>query len=93
MLYGSAVWTMGRVDQISLQIWEGKTLRNIYDEKKGEGVWQRRNNKELEELYEVLNIVKVIKGQKMWWMAHLIRMQHSRMPKLLLESKVRARKR
>jgi hypothetical protein len=36
------------------------------------GQWQYRYNKELEELYNELNIVNVIKSSRMRWADHIV---------------------
>jgi hypothetical protein len=43
--------------------------------------WKSRTNRELEEMSKGENIVKWIKGQRISWLGHLVRMEEDRMPK------------
>jgi hypothetical protein len=38
-------------------------------------------NRELEEMSKGENVVKLIKGQRIIWLGHLVRMEKDRMPK------------
>jgi hypothetical protein len=57
------------------------TFRIIYGIKYEDGEWERRTNRELEELSKGENIVKWVKGQRISWLSHLERMEENRMPK------------
>lgn len=46
-----------------LQVWESKRLQTIYKGVNKDGVWRRRTNDEIEELYSHLNITAFRKGQ------------------------------
>jgi hypothetical protein len=43
--------------------------------------WKSRTNRELEEMSKEENIVKWIKGQRISWLGHLLKMEEDRMPK------------
>ena len=55
--------------------------RRICGPKYGNGEWESRTSRELEEISKGGNIVKWIKGQRISWLSHLERMEEDRMPK------------
>jgi len=55
-------WTVTKNDERRLSIFDRKILCRIYGLICEGGQWQKRYNRELEELYDVPNIVKVIKS-------------------------------
>jgi hypothetical protein len=58
-----------------------------------ERIWRIRTNKELRELYKVLDIVADIKRKRLEWIGHLLRMDHGRDVKKMFESKPEGRRR
>jgi len=48
------------------------------------GQWRNRYNRELEELYNEPNIVNVTKSSRLWWVAHVVRMDEKELPKKIL---------
>ena len=81
MAYGAEVWTMTKKEEQALLVFERKIFRRIYGPKHENGEWKIRTNRELEEISKGENIVKWIKGQKISWLGHLVRMEEDRMPK------------
>ena len=65
---------MTRKGEEALLIIERKILSRIYDPKYENGEWKSRTNQELEEITKGENIVRWIKGQRIWWLSHLERM-------------------
>lgn len=93
VVYGSEVWTLGIKEQTMLGVWERKILRKIYGGKRSAGGWERRTNKEIQELYREPDVVAVVKGQRLRWMGHIMRMSNDRIPKKLLQSNIGGRRR
>jgi len=62
-------------------VFKRKIFRRIYCPKYKNGEWKNRTNRELEEMNKGENTVKWIKGQRIWWLGHLERMEEDRMPK------------
>ena len=58
-----------------------KTLRKIYGPVKENKLWRIRRNDELEAIIKGENIVRFIKCQKIRWLGHIERMQHTAIPK------------
>ncbi|KAK9746346.1 hypothetical protein QE152_g6156 [Popillia japonica] len=67
--------------------------RKIYGGKKLNGEWERRTNKELEELFDEPNIVAVAKGQRIRWLGHMWRMPATRIPKRVWDHKLAGNRR
>ena len=81
MTYGAEAWTLTKKEEQALLIFESKIFGIIYGPKYGNGEWESRTNRELEEMNKGENIVKWIKGQRISWLGHLERMEEDRMPK------------
>ena len=93
VIFASETWTLGINTQKMLKIWERKVLRKIYGGKKTEDGWERRTNNELAELYHEPNIVAIVKGQRLRWFGHVMRMKEERVPKKILESGIGGKRR
>ena len=59
-LYGHEAWTLKEADRRVLGVLERKVLRSILGGKLEDGVWRRRMNHELYQVYKHADIVKVI---------------------------------
>jgi hypothetical protein len=59
-----------------LRVFENRVLRRIFGFKKDEvtGEWRKLHNEELNGLYSLPNIVRVIKSRRMRWAGHVARM-------------------
>jgi len=62
--YGAEARTLTKKEEQDLLIFERKIFRRIYGPKYGNGEWESRTNRELEEMSKGENIVKWIKGQR-----------------------------
>ncbi|KAJ3659052.1 hypothetical protein Zmor_010761 [Zophobas morio] len=58
--YGSEVWVMGVEVEQMIGVWERKVLRKIFGGRKVEGIWQRRTNAELYNLYNEPDVVRIV---------------------------------
>lgn len=61
--YACQTWVLKKSEIDLLERWERKIQRAIYGGVKIDGQWRRRNNKELEELYNEPKITTAIKAQ------------------------------
>ena len=70
--------TMG--EERKLRVFENRVLRRIFGPRSDEvmGEWRRLHNKELNDLYSLPNIVRVIKSRRMRWAGHVARMGKER---------------
>jgi hypothetical protein len=59
-----------------LRVFENCVLRRIFGPKRDEvtGEWRKLHNEELNGLYSIPNIVRVIKSRRMRWAGHVARM-------------------
>lgn len=87
VLYGCELWVLNQQEANKLEIWERRILRGIFGGiKDSDGLWRRRTNKEIREMYGKPTITQKIRKQRASWLGHVVRMNKNRMPKLLLES-------
>jgi len=63
-------------EEIKLRMFENMVLRRIFGPRRDEvtGEWRRLRNEELNDLYNLPNIVRVIKSRRMRWAGHVARM-------------------
>jgi hypothetical protein len=63
-----------------LRVFENKVLRRVFGPKRDEvtGEWRKLHNEELNDLYSLLNIVRVVKSRRVRWAGHVARMGEER---------------
>ena len=59
-----------------LRVFENRVLRRVFGPKRDEvtGEWIKLHNEELNDLYSLSNIVRVVKSRRMRWVGHVARM-------------------
>jgi hypothetical protein len=59
-----------------LKVFENRVLRRVFGPKRDEvtGEWRKLLNEELNDLYSLPNIVRVVKSRRMRWAGHVARM-------------------
>jgi hypothetical protein len=59
-----------------LEVFENRVLRRVFGPKRDEvtGEWRKLHNEELDDLYSLPNIVRVVKSRRMRWASHVARM-------------------
>lgn len=60
-LYGHEPWTLKKIDRRAFEAFERKVLRTITGGQLDNGIWRRRINHELYQVYRGMDIVKRIK--------------------------------
>ena len=57
-------------------MFENRALRRVFGPKRDEvtGEWRKLHNEELNDLYSLLSIVRVVKSRRMRWAGHVERM-------------------
>jgi len=68
VLYGCETWSLTLREERRLRVSENRLLSRIFGPKKDEvrGEWRKLHNEELNDLYSLLNIVRVIKLRTRW---------------------------
>lgn len=84
--YGSETWCLLEADKKRLRAFECGILRSIFGGVCESGVWRRRVNAELQNLYEDTDIVRFIKIGRLRWLGHTERMSATRGPRVLRDS-------
>ena len=61
-------------------MFENRVLRKVFGPKRDEvtGEWRKLHNEELNDLYSLPNIVRVVKSRRMRWAGHVARMREDR---------------
>jgi hypothetical protein len=59
-----------------LRVFENRVLRRVFGPKRDEGAgeWRKLHIEELNDLYPLPNIVRVVKSRRMRWAGHVARM-------------------
>ena len=75
VLYGCETWSLTLREERRLRV-----LRTVFGPKRDEvtGEWRKLCNEELNDLYSLPNIVRVVKSRRMRWAEHVARMGEDR---------------
>ena len=63
-----------------LRVFENRVLRRVFGPKRDDVTreWRKQHNEELNDLYSLPNIVRVVKSRRMSWAGHVARMGEDR---------------
>jgi len=80
VLYGCETWSLILREERRLRVFENRVLRKVFGPERDEvtGEWRKLHNEELNDLYSLLNIVRVVKSRRMRWAGHVARMAEDR---------------
>jgi hypothetical protein len=80
VLYGCESWSLTLREESMLRVFENRVLRRVSGPKRDEvtGEWKKLHNEELNDLYSLSNIVRVVKSRRMRWTGHVARMGENR---------------
>ena len=72
-----------------LRVFQNRVLRRLFGPKRDEvtGEWRKLHNEELNDLYPLPNIVRVVKSRRMRWAGHVARMGEDRVVHRVLVGK------
>jgi hypothetical protein len=77
------IYDISRLRVNKLLVFERKILRKIFGPNNENGIWRIKTNQELDEITKHKNIIKFIGSQRLSWLAHIERMQGTRMVKAI----------
>jgi hypothetical protein len=68
VLYGCETWSLTLREERSLRVFENRVLRRTFGPRRDEvtGEWKKLHNEELDDLYSLLSIIRVIKSTRRW---------------------------
>jgi len=80
VLYGCETWSLTLRKEHGLRVFENRMLRRVFGPKRDEvtGEWRKLHNEEINDLYSLPNIVRVIKSRRMRWAGQVACMGESR---------------
>jgi hypothetical protein len=80
VLYECETWSLTLREEHRLRVFENRVLRRIFGLKRDgvTGEWRRLHNEELNDIYSLPNIIRVIKSRIMRWAGHVARMDEGR---------------
>jgi hypothetical protein len=65
LTYASETWTLSKINERRLGLFERRVLRCIFGAKQENGTWQKRYNCELYEMFKDSDIVVYIKAKRL----------------------------
>lgn len=88
LCYGSETWTMTQDIEERVNRFERKVLRCILGPTREDGIWRRRYNSELYEIFDDPELSTYIKINRLRLAGHVIRMDDNRIPKRLMLAEI-----
>jgi hypothetical protein len=75
ILYGCETWSLTLREERRVKVFEKRVLRRIFGPKRDEvtGEWRKLHNEELNYLYCLITVLRVIKSRRMRWAGHVAR--------------------
>jgi hypothetical protein len=84
VLYGTECWTLPRMNEKMLDVFERKILRRIYGPVKDRDQWRCRYNKELCEFCKEPRLSVITRTARSRWAGHVTRMEENSVPRRLM---------
>ena len=80
VLYGYETWSLTLREERRRKVFENRVLRRVFGPKRDEVTWEwwKLHNEELNDLYSLPIIVRVVKSRRMRWAGHVARMVEAR---------------
>ena len=72
-MYGCDTWSLTLREERRLRVFQNRVLRRIICPKRDEVTeeWRKLHNEELNDLYSLANIFRMIKSRRAWWTGHV----------------------
>jgi len=89
VLYGCETWSLTLREERRLRVFENRVLSKVFGPKRDQvtGEWRKLHNEELNDLYSLPNIVRMVKSRRMRWAGHVARVGEDRGVKRVLVGK------
>jgi len=87
LTYASETWTLSKISERRLSLFERKVLRCIFGAKQENGIWRKRYNCDVYDIFNEPNMVTSIKVKILAWAGHLVRMNNDRTIKNIFNTK------
>jgi hypothetical protein len=73
-------WSLTLREESRLSVFKNRVLRRVFGPKRDEvtGEWGKLHKEDLNDLYYIPNIVRVVKSRRMRWAGHVARMGEDR---------------
>jgi len=80
VLYGCETWSLTLREERRLRVFENRVLRTVFGPTRDEvtGEWRKLHNEELNDLYSLRYIVRVVKSRRMRSAGHVARIVEDR---------------
>ena len=80
VLLGCEMWSLTLWEELKLRVFENRVLRRIFGPRRDEVIreWRKLHKEELNDMYSLPSIVRVIKSRRMRWAGHMTRMGERR---------------
>jgi hypothetical protein len=80
VLYGCETWSLTLKEERRLRVFENTVLKRVFGPKRDEvpGEWRKLHNEEMNDLYSLPNIMRVVESRRMRWAGHVARMGEDR---------------
>jgi len=93
-LYGCETWSLTLREERRLRVFENRVLIRVFGLTRVEvtGEWRKLHNEELNDMYSLPNIVRVVKSRRMRWAGHVARMGEDRVVNRVLVGKPEGRR-
>jgi hypothetical protein len=78
--HGCETWSLTLREEGRLGLFENRVLRRVFGPKRDEvtGEWRKLHNEELNDLYSLPTMARVVKSRRMRWAGHLTRIGEDR---------------
>jgi len=80
VLYGCETWSLTLREERRLRVFKNRVLRKVFGPNRDEvtGEWRKLHKEELNDLYSLPSIVRVVKSRRMRWAGNVARMGEDR---------------
>ena len=73
VLFGCETWSLTLMQESKVRVFANRVLRRVFVPKRDEvtGEWRKQHIEELNDIYSLPNIVRVVKSRRLRWAGHV----------------------